>query len=261
MGASVPKSQEDKMYKKLFMIFLVIFYSGYAFALAPDGVTVFPSGVFIGDPGNDTATTTPGEDDLYVKGTFEVDGAVLIDAGLDRSELTQENLAVYNIPVRTSIGTNGSLASSDIEDSGTHYIVYSSGSLFLSGNSPNADTQTDVSVVQFGLPAEYVDGETVTVRLYASYTTGSSDGSTKTIDVVCYERQVSDGSPLLGADICATAAGTLSDDGSVFDFTITPTNLAAGDDLIFTVTTAFQDASTVGEAEIHSIQMLLDIKG
>ncbi|MCP4585327.1 hypothetical protein [Pseudoalteromonas sp.] len=248
------------MFKRLFMMFLILIFAGFAFGMAPDGVTTFSGGVFIGDPGNDTATTTPGEDDLYVKGTFEVDGAVSIDAGLNRAELTQENLAVYTIPLSDVLVSDGStLSSADTEDSGHHYISYSTGGLILMGNSPNSDTQTDVSIVQFSMPPEYVDGETVTIRLYAEYT---ADGDTKTIDVSAYEFSVSDGSAVDGTDLCSTAAGTLSSDGSVFNFTVTPTNLAAGDVLIFTVTTAFEDDNgTTGEAQIDAIQVLLDIKG
>ena len=170
----------------------------------------------------------------------------------------QQDAAVYNIPISGSRGSDGSLLNlPDTEDLGQPYISYSSGEMVLSGNSPNGDTQTDVSYVQYGLPPEYADGESVTIRIYAAYSSGASDGSTKTIDVSCYERRVSDGSAF--TDLCTTSAGTLTGTGTAFDFVVTPTNLAASDDLIIQVTTAFQDASTVGEAEIYAIQAVLDI--
>ena len=49
---------------------------------ASAGVTRFPNGIVVGDI-NDSPTVTPGADDLYVKGTFEVDGAVTLDSTFD----------------------------------------------------------------------------------------------------------------------------------------------------------------------------------
>lgn len=258
------------MFKRLFIILLVIFYSGFAFGDFDSGTSMsrFPGGIWVGAESDD-ASVTPGDDDMYIKGTLEVDGATRLDgtvtvtSGLARAQIAQDNLAVYTIPFGAVMAADGAaLTAAESEDSGDHYLSYSSGALLLMGNSPAQDTQTDVSLFQFPLPPEYVDGETVTIRLYAEYTSIDGSGGTNSIDISCYEYSATDGSASGGTDLCSTSAGTLSSDGSIFDFTITPTNLAAGDILMGVLTTAWQDAdSSVGEPQINAIQVLADVKG
>jgi hypothetical protein len=178
---------------------------------------------------------------------------------LTRADLTQENLKAYRIPfcdLWENGGTNLLHGNADSGTSGFHYVTESAGVYALMGNSPNSTTETDTSVFQWVLPPEYVDGETVTVRINAKYT---ADGDTKTLDLLAYEA-AADGS--VGSDICDTSAVTLTGSSTNHDFTITPTSLAAGDMLSFEIVTVFQDSDgAVGEAQINSIQVLCDIKG
>ena len=126
----------------------------------------------------------------------------------------------------------------------------------LFGNSPNSDTQTDTSIFQFILPQEYVDAATVVVRINALFT---SDGDTKTLDLVCREAAEAG---TVGADINSTTIKTLTASATNFEFTITPTALVSGDRLMCEFVTVFEDSNgTVGEAQINSIQVLLDVKG
>ena len=65
------------MYKWLFVALLAVFLCAPAHA-----VTRFPSGLIVGDI-NDSPTNTVGEDDCYIKGVLEVDGATDLDSTLN----------------------------------------------------------------------------------------------------------------------------------------------------------------------------------
>ena len=182
----------------------------------------------------------------------------LEDCTLTRSQITQQDAQAYTVPVYSLRAADGNvLGIADTEDSGDHYLSYSAGVWKLMGNSPNSDTQTDVSSFQFYLPPEYVASETVTIRINAEYT---SAGDTNTVDLNVYEINVTDATK--GSDICATDAITLTATDAACDFTVTDAGLAPGDLLCVVVTTVFEDDNgTTGEAEINSVQVLLDIQG
>ena len=191
-----------------------------------------------------------------ISGTLAVTGA--ITGVIARSTLTQEDAAVYPIPLHSLRNSAGAaLGTADDEDSGNHYLAIASDIWSLYGNSPNSDAQTDASHFQFALPPEYVDGETITVRISALYT---ADGDSKTLDLEAY--QVSPTTGAVGADICATTIKTLTGTAVNYDFTITPTGVAAGDLLNFKIQTIFEDTDGAdGEAKINYIAVLLDIQG
>lgn len=199
----------------------------------------------------------------YMVWTTESDGQITnaeIDAAaaIVRSKLAQEALESYPIPLAEFRAADGAaLGIADVNDAGDHYLAYSTNTWKLMGNSPDSDTQTDVSLIQFALPPEYDDGQTITVRINAEYT---ADGDTKSLDLEVYKANKTDAS--VGSDICATAVQTLTATDAAYDFTVTPTGLTGGDLLNIKITTAFQDSDgAVGEAEINSVEVLLDIKG
>ena len=184
---------------------------------------------------------------------------VLADGSIERADLAEDSLAKYHILFATLLengGVAGVVGNSDGEDSNDHYITETAGVYKLFGNSPNSDTQTDTSIFQFILPQEYVDAATVVVRINALYTTV---GDTQTLDLICYEAAEAG---TVGADINSTTIKTLTATATNFEFTITPTGLVSGDRLSCEFVTVFQDSNgTVGEAQINSIQVLVDIKG
>lgn len=222
---------------------------------------VFKSHVYLQGPWyveNTEVTTTATELNLMDGVTATTSELNYIDGGLARTNIVQDDAGTYTIPLGSVLAADGAaLGASDTQGSGDHFISYSSGVLKLMGNSPASTTETDTSIVEFSLPPEYVDGETVTVRINGEYT---SDGDSKTLDVVAYESTATNAT--VGSDICDTSVKTLTGTDAAYDFTITPTDLKAGDILVFEVTTVFQDSDgSVGEAEINSIQVLLDVKG
>lgn len=112
----------------------------------------------------------------------------------------------------------------------------------------------------FVLPAEYVAGETVTLRAKGAMLTTISDG-TATIDFQVHKRDLNGA---VGADICADAAKSINSlTPANKDFTITPTGLAPGDVLEIRGEFIGSDTGNVGVMipEISDLAFLLDIKG
>lgn len=186
-------------------------------------------------------------------------GVAAANTGLARARLTEDALQSYVIPLHMLRAADGaSLGVSDTEGSGDHYLTVSSNTIILRGNSPNSNTQTDTSWFQFALPPEYVAAGDITARVNCKYT--AAPDTAGTIDVTCFKVTKTTGA--VGSDICATAAQNLAASSTATDFTITPTGLAAGDLLNISIVTAFQDQNgTAGEAEIGSVEVLLDVKG
>lgn len=125
------------------------------------------------------------------------------------------------------------------------------------GDLKNAGATSRKVGFQFALPVEYVAGETITLRINAGMkTTVASASATLDAEVTNQDDATT--------DICATAAQSINSlTAANKDFTITPTNCAAGDLLDVVLTMAVNDSGT-GTAvigKINSIQMLLDVKG
>jgi hypothetical protein len=186
-------------------------------------------------------------------------------AALARTQMAQDALQPY--PVRLTDGrvwdaiqTNlpGTPATDDLAIDGD---TFGTGSPHLTaGDLKAAGATTRYARYQMSLPAEYDDGETVTIRINAGVQTTVSD-TTCTVDVECYE---SDGELGISADICATAATTINSlTFADVDFAITPTDLVAGDVLDVRIAIACNDGATVTAVEpsIGSIELLCDIRG
>jgi hypothetical protein len=123
-----------------------------------------------------------------------------------------------------------------------------------------ATTTTCYARFQFALPPEYDPGQTVTLRIRAAMVTTIADDAA-TIDAQVYECDRVGG---VGADICATAPQDMNSlDVADYSFTITPTNLVAGDKLDIRIALAVVDAET-GTAvigRIYEVALLLDVRG
>lgn len=82
------------MKKNLTIAFTLLFVAFVAIAAKPSGLTHFTS-LWIGDK-TDTADVTPGNNDLFVSGTAEFDGAVRIDGGLTATTLSMTTITLAN---------------------------------------------------------------------------------------------------------------------------------------------------------------------
>lgn len=187
-----------------------------------------------------------------------------VTGAVGRSNFTQDDAAVYAVPL-TSLRVHDAMqtnlpATAANDDMGLITGTPGTDAPTLQGVDFGGASSDEKGAFEFVLPAEYVSGETVTVRVRAAMLTTVSDG-TATVDVECWEA-AGDGS--VGADLCATAAQSINSlTPANKDFTITPTGLVAGDRLIVRLSFGGSDVGNVGVMipEITAVQLLLDIKG
>jgi hypothetical protein len=181
---------------------------------------------------------------------------------VNRADLVQDDAEIYNLPLFRFRKNTGAVlaAAGDGTYLGCAWGTHGTDGPYLVGTACNNASQTETARILFELPPEYQDGQTVTIRVHAHVDTTPLTVSA-TVDIQCYE---TDGEKAVGADLCATAAQDCNASAwADFDFTITPTGLAAGDILDIEITAAGDDSGgAVNKSiEIGAVQVLLDIKG
>jgi len=208
-----------------------------------------------------SATKFPG--DINVPGVAYLRGGIA--PLLARSYLEQDDNKVYPINltdfrVWDALHTNlpGTAATDDLALVGGTFGTNSP--TIQTGDLKAAGATSRYARVMIPMPAEYVAGETVTLRLHAGMKTTVAD-TTATADVEAYESDREEG---ISADLCATAAQsinslTLADK----DFTITATNLEPGELLDVRIHLAVNDAAsgTAVIGLIGAVELVCDVKG
>jgi len=197
---------------------------------------------------------------LKVTDTFTIpNGAV------PRTKVAQESLVAYPIPFsawRVWDAPQTALpGTSATDDLGVYDGTFGTGTPYIATYDVKAaGAVTLYARAMLALPAEYDAGQTAQIRFSAGMLTTVAD-TTATIDVSIYE---SDKDTTSTGDLIDTAAQSIN--SLTFankDFTITPTNLAVGDELDVRVAIAVNDGAT-GTAVIAAIgyaALLLDIRG
>lgn len=203
--------------------------------------------------------------DLIVDGDLSAGGTISFSEGLARDQLQLEDLVEFAVPltdcrVHDALQTNlpGTSSSDDLALVGGTF-----GSASPSLQTYDVKTAGAVTLrarLQVKLPAEYVAGETVRLRLRAGMKTTVADTSC-TLDVEAYESNKEAG---VGSDLVTDAAQSIN--SLTFankDFNINPSGLRAGDVLDVRITVAANDAAgaTAVIACIGGITLLCDIKG
>jgi len=124
----------------------------------------------------------------------------------------------------------------------------------LVGNTSSNDTHSDYAQIDAVLPAWYISGATITVRIRAKWTTTLLTVSS-TVDLEA--KVAADGS--LGSDICTTPAQQTTTSFANYNFTVTPTGRVAGDTLTLRVALLGNDTGgAVGTAgAISAISLVL----
>lgn len=177
-----------------------------------------------------------------------------------RSALTEDALAEYKIPLENcKLPTLLQLAATAASGvPGLSAGTFGSASPQLIGNACSGNTKTDICRFTWALPPEYVAAGDVKVRIHADIT-GDLQVSQK-VDVVAHE---SDDESGVGADLCATAAQSVTTSWADYDFVITATGLVAGDLLDIEVSMLADDTGGTANKliEIGAISILCDIKG
>ncbi|MCE5280083.1 MAG: hypothetical protein ABFD92_09185 [Planctomycetaceae bacterium] len=134
---------------------------------------------------------------------------------------------------------------------------WGSGTFVLQGEDAQGNTKTDTLAAVVQLPASYIADADVKINVRAKYAGAGTAGASKTIDAEVYELSV-DGA--VGADLCATAAITLTGSFADCTFTITDAGLVAGDRLMVLIRTVLQETGGASAlaAQIGSIALQYD---
>lgn len=204
-------------------------------------------------------------DDVRLSGPLNVGGVTTTSNLWTRDQLVQSNLFVYPIPfaawrVHNAFQTTlpGTSAADDI---GLYGGSFASASPSLQTYDVKTVGATNLYArTTVILPAEYVDGESVTLRFHAG-ALGAVADSTMTLDVQAFLSNDEGG---IGSDLYAGAAldinnTTMADK----DYSLSPGTLSAGDVLDIRINIAPNDAS--GGSSVAGIigkaSLLCDVKG
>jgi hypothetical protein len=177
-----------------------------------------------------------------------------------RSYFTQDDAKPYAVPLshlRVWDAPGSSLPAAAANDD--HGLVHAgiNAAEIVKGIDAGATTETQYSRFDFALPAEYVSGEGVVVEINASMQVIADTSAS--LDLEVYRQAAPT------ADICATAAQSMnSATPTDYDFSITATNLAPGEVLKCRIKTVVVDSGNAApniNSQIHSVDVLLDVKG
>lgn len=207
--------------------------------------------------------TTVFPDNIRVAGNITRGGSLL--PSVSRSELTQEQLAIYTISF-TDLRVWDAMATLLPGTPATDDLGLNTGT--LGTNFPTVRTEdlkaagatNKYASFLFQMPPEYDATADVQIKVSAGMITTVAD-TTATIDFVCYK---SDRDGAVGADLVSTAAQSINSlTFADLTFTITSSGLAAGDILQIRMHLAINDSAS-GTAVIGCVgdlAMLLDIRG
>lgn len=206
-------------------------------------------------------TTLPG--DLIVAGTARITGG--ISPTLARtSVLAVTSQQPFNIPWESfrihDDSTNAALpGTAATDDLALIPGTFGSASPTIQGVDFGGTSTTAYARARVEMPWNYVDGNTVKFRFHAGMLTTVADDYAR-LDLEVYETDEEAG---ISADICATGVQsinslTLAD----IDFTVTATNLAAGDLLDIRITVTGNDAGNLGVMipVIGAAKLLCDVR-
>lgn len=181
---------------------------------------------------------------------------------LARANLTQDDLKPYPVKVMDlavwdAPSTRAVLATGANDDLAVVYGTFLTAAPTVETGDVKAAESARKVGFQFAVPPEYVDGQTLTLRINAGAKTTVADVA------LTLDAQVSrQAAPTV--DICATAAQSINSlVAANKDFVLTPTDVVAGDLLDVVLTIAYHDDATATPVigVINSIKILADIKG
>ena len=219
-------------------------------AAKPGGMTQLTS-LWIGDP-TDTADVTPGENDLFVSGTAEIDGATRIDGALTAAggmtltgtgDITATNIADLTRSFALQLGAGGVDGGNDVDEGSTPDMSTSDGipSLVWADSS-----ETTAVGWTFRLPTDFVSSLVV----YALISSNADNATPANIKLDWAVWMNKDGTVFDAAAVPQAAVGStevvLSTKNDVLTLTSDATAealYAAGD----WITLEFFNASTVDD--------------
>ena len=161
-----------------------------------------------------------------------------------RSELTTvtDTLAIPLTAFRKAAAIKDNLP--DAGDTTSLGLAEASGSLLL-GSDANGTSVSETAGIYIAVPYNYVAAGAVNVVIRAKITATVEDPNSQTIDLTAKEL-----GDTLGSDVCATSAQILTTSFANYTFSVTPTNLVAGDVLELIVTGAADDTGGAHAAQV-----------
>lgn len=176
--------------------------------------------------------------------------------------MVQDDLKPYPI-ILTTFRKTAALSSllGEVADCTNHALRgYSHGSesMYLKGYAAEGASTTERSRVLKELPAEYVAGQTVIIRVHSKLS--SAVEVSGTVALLVYKSDKEKG---VSADLCETAAQPNTTSWADYDFTITPTDLEPGDVLDIEITTVINNTGGAQEIDLFmgDVRLLCDVKG
>lgn len=181
--------------------------------------------------------------DVFITGNLEIGGTL---PDYPRTDLTQDTL-LFDLPLEKwrifdAFATPLAVTALSADDLSLVGGTHGTDAPMISTLNIAGANSTKYARCTFRLPPEYVSGETVTLYAHAGMKTAAASVSCA-IDFAVYElNSTTAGSVVSGSDICATAAQSInSTTWATFAFTITPTDLIAGDVLDILLSIAYND--------------------
>lgn len=180
-----------------------------------------------------------------------------------RTQLTADTAVVYGIRLASlqATGTGaqlGATAGTPAAAMGLTTGTLGSAAPIVVCEAASGSVKTDKARFQFVLPAEYVSGAAISIRIKCRSSVLATVGST--IVATAYK---TDGAAGVGSNLVTTSLITLSATYANRDFAVTPTGLVAGDVLDIEIVGICTDTggTTGAVIQIGAVAMLLNIKG
>lgn len=208
--------------------------------------------------------TTTFADDVVISGTARILGGLL--PSVPRTSLTQDDLRAYPVQLNdarvwdafgTVLPTTGAT-----DDLGLYTGTFGTGCPYIAtGDLKNAGATSRYARFLLQIPAEYVTGESVTIRASAGMLTTVAS-TTATIDVEAY--LVARDTTKSGSDLVSTSATSIN--SLTFankDFVLTTSTLTPGALIDVRITIAVNDSGT-GTAvtgALGALDLLCDVQG
>ena len=180
-----------------------------------------------------------------------------------RADLVQEDLAVYEIPLGSARITTGAILGTSQVIGNFNLKSLTGGAsdqdMWIESYAANNDTQISKMSLEGFLHPNYVDGQSVSVRIGAYHDAGGTAG-TCTIDILAFLMPLSGDE---GTDICTTAAQTISGTATDYDFELNHASLVRGSRIKIIVDLSVQETAAAGDLKgrVSHVAMLSDIKG
>lgn len=186
----------------------------------------------------------------------------LITRRLHRSNFVQDDLKPYPIILTSFRKTADLSATLPSAGDGTNHALqghtHGSESPWLKGHTEPGVSTTEKSRVLYALPAEYVAGQTVIIRIHSKL-----EYAVEVFGTVGLQVYKSDKEKGVSALLCDPAAQPNTTSWADYDFTITPTALVTGDVLDIEITTVINDSGGSQDSSLWmgDVRLLCDVKG